>query len=111
MDGAEVILLYELVAELTDQMLAAARKEDWTLLSQLEAKCAQYVETLKQNETGVALSDDRRERKIEILKKILEDDKDIRNLTSPGLQKLSAMIKSTGTEIKLSKTYGMNQRG
>lgn len=111
MDGAEVISLYESVAELTDQMLAAARKEDWDLLSKLEADCAHVVDMLKQNEASVTLSEDRRERKIEILRKILEDDRDIRNLTDPGLKKLSALIQSTSTERKLVKAYGGMQRG
>lgn len=111
MDGAEVISLYESIADLTDQMLAAARKEDWTLLTKLEADCAHVVDFLKRNELEVVLSDVRRDRKIEILKKILEDDRDIRKLTEPGLQKLSSLIQSTSTERKLANTYGMNQRG
>ncbi|MFJ9452922.1 MULTISPECIES: flagellar protein FliT [unclassified Herbaspirillum] len=111
MDGAEVISLYESIADLTDQMLAAARKEDWALLTKLEADCAHVVDFLKRNELQVVLSDDRRDRKIEILKKILEDDRDIRKLTEPGLQKLSSLIQSTSTERKLANTYGMNQRG
>jgi len=111
MDGAEVISLYESIADLTDQMLAAARKEDWALLTKLEADCAHVVDFLKRNELEVVLSEDRRDRKIEILKKILEDDRDIRKLTEPGLQKLSSLIQSTSTERKLANTYGMNQRG
>lgn len=111
MDGAEVISLYESVAELTDQMLAAARKEEWDLLTRLEADCAHVVDMLKKSESSVTLTDDRRERKIEILKKILEDDRDIRNLTEPGLRKLSSLIQSTSTERKLVKAYGSNQRG
>src|SRR5450830_1505798 len=111
MDGAEVISLYESVADLTDQMLAAARQEDWDLLSRLESDCAHVVNVLKQNEASVRLSDDRRDRKIAILKKILEDDRDIRNLTDPGLQKLSALIKNTSTERKLANAYGTNPRG
>jgi flagellar protein FliT len=111
MDGAEVISLYESVADLTDQMLAAARQEDWDLLSRLESDCAHIVNALKQNEASVSLSDDRRDRKIAILKKILEDDRDIRNLTDPGLRKLSALIKNTSTERKLANAYGTNPRG
>lgn len=112
MDGAEVISLYEAVADLTDQMLAAARREEWDLLSRLEIDCAHVVDILKKNEATVALTDDRRERKIEILKKILEDDRDIRNLTDPGLKKLASLIQSTSVERKLVKAYGStNQRG
>lgn len=111
MDGAEVISLYESIADLTDQMLAAARQEDWDLLSRLESDCAHIVNALKQSEANVSLSDDRRDRKVAILKKILEDDRDIRNLINPGLKKLSALIKNTSTERKLANAYGTNPRG
>ena len=111
MDGAEVISLYESVADLTDQMLAAARDENWYLLSKLEADCAHVVGVLKQTETLVKLTDDRRERKVNILKKILADDRDIRNLTDPGLKKLSALIQNTSAERKLASAYGVNPRG
>jgi len=111
MDGAEVISLYEAVSRLTDQMLAAARDEDWILMSKLEADCSFYVDMLRKNEADVILTDSARDRKIEILKKILEDDKNIRNLADPALKRLSSMIKNTGTELKLAKAYGMNQRG
>jgi len=111
MDGAEVISLYEAVAEITDKMLAAARNQDWELLSDLEEDCSHYVSIIKQNETNEPLTDLGRERKIAIIKKILEDDKDIRELVTPALEKLSSMIKNTGTELKLAKAYGMTQRG
>ena len=111
MNGAEVISLYESVADLTDQMLVAARQEDWVLLSKLEADCAHVVNALKTMEASVKLTEDRRERKIKILKKILADDKDIRNLTDPGLKKLSALIQNTSTERKLASAYGVNPRG
>jgi len=111
MNGAEVISLYESVAELTDQMLAAAREENWDLLTKLEADCAHIVGALRKMEASVKLSDDRRERKVKILKKILADDKDIRNLTEPGLKKLSALIQNTSTERKLASAYGVNPRG
>ncbi|MBB3211008.1 flagellar protein FliT [Herbaspirillum sp. Sphag1AN] len=111
MDGAEVISLYESVADLTDQMLAAAREEDWNLLSKLEADCAHVVGVLKETEGAVTLTDDRRERKVKILKKILADDRDIRNLTDPGLKKLAALIHNTSTERKIASAYGVNPRG
>ncbi|HZS80382.1 MAG TPA: flagellar protein FliT [Herbaspirillum sp.] len=110
MDATEVISLYESVAELTDQMLAAARREEWQLLSKLEMDCAHIVAMLKKSEASVMLTDDRHERKIEILKKILEDSNDIRNLADPGLKKLSALIQNTSVNRKLVKAYGISTR-
>lgn len=111
MDATEVISLYESVADLTDQMLAAARREEWEQLSKLEMDCAYIVAMLKKNEDGITLTGDRRERKIEVLKKILDDNRDIINLVEPGLKKLSALIQSTRINRKLVKAYGVNRQG
>ncbi len=56
--------------------------------------------------TGVS-----RARKVAIIKKILADDKEIRNITEPWMNKLSMLINSTGTERKLNRAYGAHQSG
>lgn len=107
MNGDHVIAIYESISALTDQMLAAARAADWELLATLETQCGKHIATLKNFEDGVSLSDADRNRKVDIIRKILEDDRDIRNLTEPGLRQLSALIQSNHTEQKLLNTYGM----
>ncbi|WP_420477200.1 flagellar protein FliT [Noviherbaspirillum sp. ST9] len=112
MNSLEVISLYETVADITDQMLAAARVGDWELLAQLESRCSSQVEFIRNNEEPrQPLSPTARERKVKIIKKILDDDRQIRDITEPWMAQLSAMIKSTGTERKLSQAYGANQSG
>lgn len=111
MNSQEVISLYENVATVTDQMLAAARNGDWDELVVLEARCSGYVAVLKTGEPPVPLVDAVRERKVEIIRKILADDREIRNITQPWMAKLSLMINSTGTERKLNNAYGANQLG
>lgn len=108
MDGAAVISLYASVADLTDRMLAAAYEENWYVLAQLEADCAHVVAMLKKNEGGVILTDDRREHKRRLLKKILEDDRHIRHLTDQGLTKLSALMQNARAERRLANAYGSN---
>jgi len=107
MNGAQVIAIYEAISALTDQMLAAARAADWELLGALEAQCGKHIATLKSSEENIALSEQDRSRKVGIIHKILEDDRHIRDLTEPGLQRLSALIHSNQTEQKLLNTYGM----
>ncbi len=109
MNEQEVIYLYENVATITDQMLAAARVGDWEQLAVLESRCADQVNILKSGEAPVLLTGAERERKVAIIKKILADDKEIRNITEPWMNKLSMLINSTGTERKLSHAYGANQ--
>lgn len=111
MNSEEVIALYEAVASITGQMLDAARKGDWDQLSVLETHCARHVETLKHDEPPASMTRDVREQKVRIIKKILADDREIRSLTQPWMEQLSALINKTSTERKLSQAYGANQSG
>ncbi|HZW20786.1 flagellar protein FliT [Noviherbaspirillum sp.] len=112
MDNQEIISLYEAVADTTDKMLAAARVGDWEQLAALETHCSNQVEIIKQNDQQrLPLTPTARERKVKIIKKILDDDRQIRDITEPWMAQLSAMINSAGTERKLSQAYGANQSG
>jgi flagellar protein FliT len=111
MDSQEVIALYETVADITDQMLAAARVGDWEKLAALETRCSSQVEMLKKSEEPrQPLSPLARETKSRIIKKILDDDRQIRDITEPWMARLSAIMKSAGTtERLLPKVYGTKQ--
>ncbi len=111
MDSQEIIGLYETVAEITDKMLIAARAGDWDQLSTLESYCAIQVATLKKNVPPVALTGSMRDRKVEIIQKILADDREIRSLTEPWMAQLAALINSSGTQRKLINAYGSNETG
>lgn len=111
MNSEEVISLYEKVAVITNRMVAAAREYDWERLAELESLCASHVETLRQDESTVPLTGMVREQKVKIIQKILADDREIRSITEPWMDHLSSLIKSTGTERKLSQAYGANQPG
>ena len=41
-----------------------------------------------------------------MIRKILADDRAIRDLTSPWMAKLGAMLQSTGAERRLASAYG-----
>ncbi|HVK94229.1 MAG TPA: flagellar protein FliT [Noviherbaspirillum sp.] len=110
MNSQEILSLYETVAAITDQMVVAARNGDWERLALLESHCASQVAILKQDESPAPLTAGVRERKATIIKKILADDREIRNITEPWMAQLSAMIDSTSAERKLSKAYGANSR-
>lgn len=111
MNSEEVISLYEKVAVITNQMVTAAREYNWDQLAELESQCASHVATLKQDEHVVPLSGVVLEKKVKIIKKILADDREIRNITQPWMEQLSVLMKSAGTERKLSQAYGTSQSG
>jgi len=106
MNSQEVISLYETVAGITTQMLDAARNGDWDRLVVLETRCSSHVQQLRNGEPPEPLSGMVRQRKVEIIKKILADDREIRNLTEPWMAHLSMLMQSTGVERKLSQVYG-----
>jgi len=106
MNSQEVISLYETVATITNQMLAAARNGNWDELAALEVHCSSHVATLKAGEAPVPLSGLLRERKVKIIQKILADDREIRTLTEPWMHHLSKLIDNAGTERKLNQAYG-----
>jgi flagellar protein FliT len=111
MNSEEVISLYEKVAVITNQMVAAAREYDWEQLAELESLCASHVATLRQDEQVVPLTSVGRAQKVKIIQKILADDREIRSITEPWMEQLSALIKNAGAERKLSAAYGANQSG
>ena len=108
MNNTTIIDLYEQVAQITEQMLAAAQIGDWDSLVALESRCAAHVSTLKTGDSNTSLTPVAREKKISIIKKILSDDHEIRSITQPRLAQLSTLIGSSRTERKLHQAYGEN---
>jgi flagellar protein FliT len=111
MDNVNVLEVYESIADITNQMVDAARTGDWDQLALLESRCTVQVATLRKHDASIALTGAHREKKVEIIRKILADDKEIRAITEPWMKQLTALMHSTGTERKLSQAYGPNSGG
>ena len=106
MTSQEVVSVYEAMVVLTEQMVQAASAGDWDRLVLLEQQCGAHVRTLKESEPQAALVGASRTRKVEAIRKLLDDDRKIRDLTMPWMAHLSAMIGSTRLENRLVNTYG-----
>lgn len=106
MTSQEVLAVYEAMVELTEQMVAAAASADWDRLVLLEQRCAAHVQQLRESEPALAMQGPSRQKKVEIIKKLLADDRKIRDLTMPWMAHLSALINSTGAERRLASAYG-----
>jgi flagellar protein FliT len=105
MTGDEMLSTYEMLERITGEMLSAARSAQWDRLLELEQTCTTHVARLREG-GEVALGPEGRQRKVELIKKILDDDRHIRDITMPWMAKLSAMINSTTTERRLVNAYG-----
>lgn len=106
MNSHQILSLYETVAELTEKMLSAARVGDWDRLASLESDCAGQIQILRDGDKPQPLTGEVRARKVKIIRKILADDREIRDLTEPWMAKLSSLISNSGNERKLNQAYG-----
>jgi flagellar protein FliT len=107
MTNQEVVSVYEAMVGLTAQMLDAANCSDWDRLVVLEQQCAAHVRTLKDNESPQPLAGESRARKVEAIRRMLDDDRKIRDLTMPWMAQLSALMSNAGAERRLARAYSV----
>ncbi len=81
MTSNDVLSMYENIAGLTAQMAAAAQCGDLETVARLETQCALHSAATA---TGVpVLAGASRQRKIELLKQIMANDRAVRAVTEP----------------------------
>lgn len=100
-----VIENYELLSSITAQMRIAATDGQWDQLVELEKQCSQHVAVIKTQNVGIPPNESTRLRKVELIRKILADDAEIRNHTEPWVKQLQHIMHSTGQERRLQQTY------
>ncbi|WP_234814912.1 flagellar protein FliT [Noviherbaspirillum denitrificans] len=104
MDSHEVLSLYESVADITRQMLDAARVGNWEQLAELESRCSTQVAMIKDGEPSAAMTGVVRERKVKIIRKILEDDRQIRDITEPWMARLTTIMNNASNDRNAAQT-------
>jgi flagellar protein FliT len=107
MTGQEVVTIYEAMVGISDQMLAAAEAADWDRLTQLEHQCAACVRQLKAHGDNGPLGGQERTRKVEAIRRMLDADRQIRDLTQPWMAKLSGLMNNGATERRVARAYGV----
>lgn len=100
MQYENICSLYESVAELTNQMLLAAKNQDWDQLSLLEVTCADYNEQIRDYVDLEPLTGESQSRKLKSIKLILANDREIRNLMAPWMMKLNNMLNSSNQSMQ-----------
>lgn len=97
---------YDTLSRTTGSMLVAAKQGDWERLASLEKDCAQIVAELSALESDDYLPDDVRPRKLALIRKVLADDRAIRDITEPWLRRLEVQMHSNRRERQLLDKYG-----
>jgi flagellar protein FliT len=92
MTSNEVLAMYENIAGLTSKMAVAAQAGDFDGLKQMERQCAVAA---RATATGVpALAGAPRQRKIDLLKQIMANDRAIREVTEPWMGQLARVMRA-----------------
>ncbi|PIF09507.1 flagellar protein FliT [Janthinobacterium sp. 13] len=87
MTSNDVLSMYENIAGMTNKMVVAARSSDWNDLDALENQCASAASTVMTGKVP-AQAGASRLRKIDLLKQILANDREIRTITEPWMTQL-----------------------
>lgn len=96
---------YEQVAEISGRMLGAAQQSDWDRFVAEERRCREAIAAL-QAQAQTALSAGARARKHALLRRMLANDAEIRNLAEPRMRQLQEMLSASGNARRLDDSYG-----
>ena len=105
-DAAKIIINYESLSSITSQMRNAANHGHWEQLVSLEQECSYHVSAMKALDTTAKLDEETRQRKIQLIKKILADDAEIRSCTEVWMEQLRNIMQSNRQEQRLRQVYG-----
>jgi flagellar protein FliT len=98
---------YEAIAALSARMLSAARNGEWGELKTLQGTYRALIDGLREVDPESQLDDTARARKLDLVRRILADDAAIRDLSTPGLARLSALFTANRPARVLKKMIGL----
>lgn len=110
MNSKELMSIYAEVADITSHMVGAAESNDWLLLAKLEERCSVQVQAIKDDPDPVKLGREEYDQKLKMIKKILADDRKIRDITQPRMAQLTEMMQRSSTQRKLARAYLLDHR-
>jgi flagellar protein FliT len=100
---------YETIAHLSDNMLKAARQDDWDRVVALQQQYSALVDTLRPVYGRFSFDAPQRARLDALLRRILSDETEVRERVTPRLARLSGLISSNRQSLALRKTYGLTR--
>jgi flagellar protein FliT len=108
---------YGEISATTGRMLEAAKNGDWDRLIALEQDCRALIQTLKledpipgstsnpNSSSSASASTPYLRRKVELIRKVLADDAEIRKLTEPWMTRLELLFGTARQEHRLRRAY------
>lgn len=96
---------YETLSNKSAAMLEAARRSDWDAVISIEQECSEIIGNLKSSRDVVPGDPKARQRKTQIIRRMLIEDAEIRDLAQPQLARLARMIQVTGKQQRVERAY------
>jgi len=90
----QLIDYYKAIEHSSQQMLSAAKQEDWEQVMRFEGVCAVLIAQLRERASVEELGGDVRREKFHIMQRILQNDAEIRMLTEPMLDAMMPQVAS-----------------
>ena len=102
--------LYETMCDVSTRMVEAARANDWDRLTTLEQDVAALRDTLAVNDLQGApapLSPEERTRKVQLIRRILADDAEVRSYTEPWMNNVRKYLGAGARSRSVRQAYGL----
>ncbi|MFJ1259832.1 flagellar protein FliT [Cupriavidus sp. CuC1] len=101
-----ILHCYRELELLAEQMLELARAGNWTAMTEVQQVYIMQVEQLRHMDHGAPISDRERMDRYRRLERILGYDAAIRNLLSPEMSRLGALLGNARRQQDLHQAYG-----
>jgi flagellar protein FliT len=98
-------IAYERIAGLTTAMLEAARASQWEILLDLETECRTVFTQLVNAGAAAAATPETAQRKAMLIRQVLADDAEIRNLIEPWMAELGQWLGMSSRSHRLKDAY------
>ena len=102
----QIVERYRRMADASRRMLLAARGDDWSEVCNVEKECAQLIGELSTMGDLAPTDPALRQQKLDLMRRVLADDAEIRVLSQPWLARLDAMMRTPATAQRLHRAYG-----
>lgn len=97
---------YESLAQKSSAMLEAATRSEWDTVIEIERQCQVLIAQLKHKGDAIPLDESARRRKVQIIRSMLEQDAEIRELAQPWMAELSRVLRVSSAQRKVENAYG-----
>ncbi|QEI07251.1 flagellar protein FliT [Pigmentiphaga aceris] len=86
---------YQQLSDLSVVMLEAARRGDWDTVTSTERICARVIGDLRQYPDPAPVNDVEHEERMRLLRTILANDAEVRDLAQPWMRELERILQSS----------------